>query len=295
MNEQEFFEAARSIKVNVPRRGSSFGIASMVLGLAAFTVCWIPYFGLVGTPLSALGFLLGIIGILISLTRSGAGMGFAIAGTVVSGMALAIVVRTSELPGIPRNSTYQNAAPRIQNNLTDTNNNTPGAEELYTTDPTTPDKPEIKWTSAEWPVRAKDIQVGIVSLRVGQAALIERVYHRETLSEKPCLEVKLNITNLSKSKKVEYDSWGEYSATNSAMLRDNFQNEYKRMYFSYTAVIKGRTIQASIYPNQSIQDVLTFQPPIAGIEYLDLELPGRNAGSDDAFRLRIPVKMIQGL
>jgi len=64
----------------------------MVLGILAFLICWIPFLNLLGLPLSRLGVLLGIIGIIISATRGGSGVGFPIAGTAISGLALVIVV-----------------------------------------------------------------------------------------------------------------------------------------------------------------------------------------------------------
>ncbi|MCK4343266.1 MAG: hypothetical protein KAY37_16250 [Phycisphaerae bacterium] len=46
--------------------------------------------GMLSIPLSALGLLLGAIGLLVALTRRGSGIGYPIGGGVVSGLALAI-------------------------------------------------------------------------------------------------------------------------------------------------------------------------------------------------------------
>lgn len=85
--------ASPVIHVNAPApHGNSLGIASMVLGILAFVICWIPILNLLGLPLSGLGLLLGIIGIIISATRRGAGVGFSIAGTAISMVALVVVL-----------------------------------------------------------------------------------------------------------------------------------------------------------------------------------------------------------
>lgn len=85
--------ASPVIQVNAPaRHGNSLGIASMVLGILAFVICWIPILNLLGLPLSGLGLLLGIIGIIISATRGGSGIGFPIAGTAIAFVALVVVL-----------------------------------------------------------------------------------------------------------------------------------------------------------------------------------------------------------
>ena len=85
--------ASPVIQVNAPAaHGNSLGIASMVLGILAFLICWIPFLNVIGLPLSGLGVLLGIIGIIIAATRGGSGIGFPIAGTAISGLALMIVI-----------------------------------------------------------------------------------------------------------------------------------------------------------------------------------------------------------
>ncbi len=85
--------ASPVIQVNAPTpHGNSLGIASMVLGILAFVICWIPVINLLSLPLSGLGVVLGIIGIVIAATRRGSGIGFPIAGTAISGLALIVVI-----------------------------------------------------------------------------------------------------------------------------------------------------------------------------------------------------------
>ena len=73
-----------------PTRSNSLGIASLILGILAFLICWIPFVAIVSMPLSGLGLLLGIIGLVLALTRAGYGVGFSIAGSSVSVLALLI-------------------------------------------------------------------------------------------------------------------------------------------------------------------------------------------------------------
>ncbi len=81
-----------TVNVNLPRRGSSLGIASLVLGVIAFTICWIPLLGMLGIPLSGLGLLLGIVGLIVAATRKGSGIGFPIAGALTCGISLVVAI-----------------------------------------------------------------------------------------------------------------------------------------------------------------------------------------------------------
>jgi serine/threonine protein kinase len=66
------------------------GIASMVLGAVALLFSLIPCVGMLSIPLSGLGLLLGVLGGIVALFRGGTGIGFPIAGSALSAMALLI-------------------------------------------------------------------------------------------------------------------------------------------------------------------------------------------------------------
>jgi len=55
----------------------------------------------------------------------------------------------------------------------------------------------------------------------------------------------------------------------------------------------GRTEQASLYPGKAQTDVLVFEEPVTGVEYLNLELPAANFGGTGMIRLRVPASMVQ--
>lgn len=64
----------------------------MVLGVVALLFSFIPCIGVFSMPLSGLGLLLGILGGVVALSRSGRGIGFPIAGSAINGMALLIAL-----------------------------------------------------------------------------------------------------------------------------------------------------------------------------------------------------------
>lgn len=68
----------------------SLGISSLVLGIFAIVVSVIPCAGILALPIAGVGLLLGLIAGIISLARSGKGIGYPIAGTFCNGLALGI-------------------------------------------------------------------------------------------------------------------------------------------------------------------------------------------------------------
>ena len=62
----------------------------MVLGVVGLLLSLIPCVGWIGLPLSGLGLVLGVVGGVVAVARKGHGVGFPIAGSAISGLALAI-------------------------------------------------------------------------------------------------------------------------------------------------------------------------------------------------------------
>src|SRR5437879_4422483 len=62
-------------------------IVGLTLGVAALVVAFVPDVGIVALPLAAIGLILAVIG-LVQVKRGAGDRGLAIAGTVVSGVAL---------------------------------------------------------------------------------------------------------------------------------------------------------------------------------------------------------------
>lgn len=85
-------QAPQTIIVIPPRRGSSLGLASIIVGILGLLICWIPFLNMLGLPLSGLGLLLGVVGLLVALARKGSGIGFPVAGLMICGLALFIAV-----------------------------------------------------------------------------------------------------------------------------------------------------------------------------------------------------------
>ena len=86
-HQQGHIRGAPVINVALPRRGNSFGIVSLVAGILAILLCWIPLLNVLSVPLFAIGLLFAFVGLIVAMTRGGAGIGFAIAGGAFSLLA----------------------------------------------------------------------------------------------------------------------------------------------------------------------------------------------------------------
>jgi hypothetical protein len=307
---------APSVNVHMPRRTSSLGVVSLILGFVAFLFCWIPLLGMLSIPLSALGLLLAAIGLLVALLRRGSGIGYPIGGGVVSGLALVIGITqvaavSSAVSGVAealdeshRQQTRTNqevvaSASPGRSPRPETARNSGGQRQTDTPAPTAKQnhKPaEPEWASAKNAVRQGDVELRITRVLVGKVPLRAGFEDRETTSQDELLAIHVELTNRSQSRKVEYRSWlgRDVSFTRDyGTLENNFGNSYKRINFGFGTDIIGHTESESIYPGKQLTDVLVFEIPVGTAEYLDLELPATNFGGEGMLRLRIPADMIR--
>lgn len=302
----------QTVNVKLPRRGASLGIAACILGVLAFLICWVPLIGLVGVPLSALGLILGIIGLLVAVFRKGVGIGFAIAGSAICGLALFVAIGSTVATG----KALEAGAKSMQSALNEgqkTNQqvmpaaghkpaNRPAQPQARQPQkpapaaaPEKPAEPEEQWASAADTVKQGDVTVRITSVQSGKVPLKAGFGDSESKSADPLLAIEVLIGNAGPNKKVEYHTFmgrGFSIGRDYASLRDNFGNIYKRIDFGISKPI-GSNESESIYPNKSITDVLVFEVPIDTVEYLNLELPAQSFGGTGMLRFRIPASMIQ--
>lgn len=307
---KEQTQIPQSMVVITPRRGSSLGLASIILGILALLICWVPFLNMLGLPLSGLGLILGGCGLLIAVGRKGSGIGFPIAGTMICGLALcvAFAINNAVATGLinhqqaaaqarkAQNATNQevatpkattpaisaSAAPRVATPQ-------PPASALTPSPTATPQ--EESWAPSDQPVKQGEIMVKVVGARVGKITLGKDFSGQPQVSPEPQLWIQLQIGNASKAMKHNYKTWAgrDFAVERDyATLSDNFGNHYKRVDFGLMDKPVGRGESASIYPNRYITDLLVFEPPVANVQYLNLELPARNFGGTGMLRIRIP-------
>jgi len=160
--------------------------------------------------------------------------------------------------------------------------------------PPAPEKKETEWVVAPTPARLGDVEVKVVSAKVAPVAL--RGPTGEGQSKEPQLILTIEVSNTNQNRKIDYRTWAGADLSferDSATLKDNFENTYKRITFGIFDRPIGRVVSDSVYPSKSLTDVLVFEAPLEKIQHLDLDLPGKNIGEKGLFKIRIPSTMIQ--
>jgi hypothetical protein len=285
---------------------NSLGIASLVLGALAFSICWIPFLGVFGMPLSGLGAILGLIGFVSAIRRSGRGIGFPIAGTAVSALALivCIVITTAFSRAVVETgkSINESREKAQATNQTVVGAKPPDAAAAANPPPVpVPPNPKVqeqeqeKWASAKNAVQQGDLRIRVKKVAIQKIPLKNLGSSSESADD--LLAVYLQVTNTSPTKKVNYQTWRGKQISferDSATLTDNFDNVLKRINFGFGTEVEGAVESTeSIYPGKELDDILVFEAPIDATEYLRLELPAKNFGGTGNIRLQIPNNMIE--
>lgn len=306
---------AIQVNVNNTKATNSLGISSLILGILSFFVCWIP---VIGFGLSGLGLLLGLGGIAMSVFRKGTGIGYSIAGAAVNSIALFIgilfitvfasavasVDSTMKRLEAERNKVAQQAKPVQPQQAIPA----PASSDATGEAPTTPEvaipeapkpepaKPTIVYNPATEALQLGDVQLTILEVKLGKVELTQMFSQRDTTSTDELLMVKVQITNTSSTKKLDYRGWME-SLSNlqgiTAKLTDENENRYKTISFPASSSIKGATSKDSIYPGKSIVDAIVFEIPIENAKQLFLTLAAKGCQQDGEFRFEIPKAMIK--
>lgn len=263
-------QGAPVINIVPPKRSSSLGLASVILGVLAFLICWIPAVGCISLPLSALGTLLALIGFIVALTRGGTSIGFPIAGGAVSALALAI--------GIVNFAAFRAAVQSLT-----------GPPTLAQQVAGTGDVKQVPTYGLDQPIGRGDL-VLTVSQPTIKPLLLERGGGRDPLSmDQMRLHVNLKVENHSKTKRHAYSNVADDDETG---MLDNFNNAYRAYDAGRMFKVSGGVMYEDLYPGKSATDVLAFEKPVDGVEWLMVRLPGSIVGQRDPIMVRFPADKI---
>lgn len=304
-----------TVKVDIKPKGNSLGLAAIILGAIAFSICWVPFLGMLGMPLSALGLLMGFFGLLVAMFRKGASIGLPIAGVALSGMALGVAMSMTGaiVEGIDavnessaqarerRNATNQRVVgvgggDVVLSNAAPTEGAADGGADNGNTEAASSQKPDgPQWAPAQHPVEQDGVVVRVLGGKIG-VVKINKTFGGQSESSEDYLALKVTIRNTTTTKKIDYSSWtaDRYSfGDRSAKLSDEHGNRYKRITLSLGDTVEGQTSSASIRPGDNITDLLLFEEPIDAAKKLRLELPASAFGGEGYLRIEIPREMIR--
>jgi hypothetical protein len=150
---------------------------------------------------------------------------------------------------------------------------------------------ETPWANAQQDALVHgDIRLRVSSANVGTVPF-DPVPGKQPPGDR-CLVIGLRVTNAGVARKISFTGWGDAQAKDKPVLRDNKGKTYATKAFGPGWSVKGRVASASIPPGKTLDTVLVFEAPPAGIEYLRLELPASALGTDGWLRMEISKQMI---
>jgi hypothetical protein len=235
-----------------------FGAVSLVIGLLAvfFSVglgicCFL--LGWMTVPFSAIGLVLGIIGLVIPLATKSRGIALPIAGTCVNALALLIVL-ASQVFGFAFISRGTPAQPTVVSQS----------------------EPNVVH---EKPAPIDTVTEGDVKLTILK---VQR--------QPDQLVIHVQVQNLSKRNKATFKTWSVPKENGQVNLVDEAMKEYVQWAVDGVANQKG---EQTILPNNSLEDVLVFEAPPENFDTLILQVPAANFGGNGRIRFVIPHDKVQ--
>ena len=153
------------------------------------------------------------------------------------------------------------------------------------------------WKTATERVTDGQLTVEIYEVAIGKVELSNA--KGDTTSTADLLKFRLQITNHHGDDPINYKGWSRLSGDVPATsLKDSAGHRYQLVKFPIGTHVFGQKSRKAVYEidsNKQIQDVLVFELPFEGADFLWLELPKNAIGSDDSevLRLKYPVRKIK--
>jgi len=258
---------------------------SLLFGAVGLLTASLPGIHVGSIPLSGVGLLFALLGVLYAVGRE-KGMVLAVIATAVNGLTLLMVL----------------VAPGLVNPQLTMDSEKPSVELPKLASVPTTGKgegrmlEESEWTDASnAAIQRQDVWVKVLSARIEQVGL--EMQGRRVLSNQRYLVIRVQLANNGVERAIEYKSWRDYqnaSGDARVVLRDSGGRTLGPAGFPADTRLVGAVRQARIFPDKSHDDFLVFQPPAGDYSFLDLLLPGQAVGVEGEFRFRIPRSMVRG-
>jgi hypothetical protein len=143
------------------------------------------------------------------------------------------------------------------------------------------------------PAVLNDVEIRVIRAELGPVALRMRnrpANRKASLdSDKDYLSLFLEVKNASRVRKIDYQTM----AGPFAKVTDNLGNVYNTVNFGAKALPMDRVEAAPLLPDRSIIDQFVFEAPVAAAAELTLEIPVERAGAGTvALRFKIPAESV---
>lgn len=280
-----------SVTVHASQPSNSMGIVSLVVGIVALLLCWLPMMNRLGYAIGALGVLLGLLGLIVALQQRGANIGFPVGGLALSVVGLVLAFQMDR--GVQDIKTAvgkvfsEGAGNRKGSKL--------GSDSRKPVKATQEEASEPKrWVDATRIVLTRgDAAVKVTSARVGTVACKGINGRREV---GPYLLLELRVTNRSETRKLDFTGWSDELdfIGPKCSLVDEHGNTYAQMKAGLGELWEGPVSNATVAPRSVMTDLLVFELPVKAAKELHLEIPAVPLGGDGWYRFSIPRQMWDG-
>ena len=135
------------------------------------------------------------------------------------------------------------------------------------------------------PMTIDGLAVRVVSVGVGKARVYAADQTMIVEDQQDSMLVAIELRAEDRSRTYPYRTW---RAVTRRFAIDDDGVAYAGRLGTFTAEYPGFVSSRSVGGDEKVTDTLVFARPIGAAKYVDLDLPGKNAGVDGVFRFRIP-------
>lgn len=282
-----------SVTIQAAAPSNSMGIVSLVVGILALLLCWLPMMNRLGYVIGGLGVALGLLGMLVASQQRGASIGFPIGGLVLSIVGLTLAIQLDQglqsLKTAVTNTFSEGRGAKTRQPAGKPGR--PGADTGVAR--ADMDEGPKRWADATKTIVTRDsISLKINAVRLGTIARID-ISGKHELG--PYLVINALVGNKSDTKKVDFQGWSNELNPLAATCRltDEHGNDYRQMRSGISGKWDGQVLRETIAPRGAMNDVLVFEPPVSAAQELHLEIPGEPLGCDGWYRFAIPRRMFE--
>lgn len=160
--------------------------------------------------------------------------------------------------------------------------NDPAADQTTPAPPTAdePVRPDVSE-----PVAIDGLTVRVVSVETGKAQVYTDGKQMLVEDARVSLLIRIELRAGAGAKQYVYRTW---RADAHRLAVDDAGNASAGRLGSFSAEYPGYVSTASLSRDDKLADTLVFEPPAESAKYVDLSLPGKNAGVEGSFHFRIP-------
>jgi len=276
-----------SVTIHTSQPSNSMGIVSLVVGILALLLCWLPMMNRLGYAIGALGVVLGLFGMVVASQQRGVSLGFPLGGLGLSIVGLVLAFQMD--------SGFQKMKTAVRTALSDMGDEAAGGPSGGREVPGKSARDEAsapkQWADATRIVLTRDdASIKVKGVRIGNVTRFG-INGRQEVG--PYLLIELRVTNRSETRKVDFKGWsnGLDFLGPKCSLVDEHGNNYAQIRAAIGETWDGPISRETIAPRGMMVDLLIFELPVDAAQELRLEIPAEPLGPDGWYRFKIPRQM----